>query len=285
LGRFLTPDPVGFSDGPNLYAYVHNSPLILIDPYGLTTLEDYGEGALECGREGICGAWNGYVHPFDTLSENSARAVAFLHDACRGDFSKVTGASRGEIAKFIGEGLGFGGAVASIPKMVVSGVGRGFAAFSRSIGKIFTRTSESNSKLLVATIGTKPLMQTESRVLEREVCRKLSNTRPSLHAESVSQKDLLAEHLRQYETYGKAGVKNFECGKIRYYGELNGAKTPGTMVGRRLVREWTPDKNAYRTWHETIDQKGRIRIVRPENNDGIKSHYLFDENGAYQGKR
>lgn len=35
LGRFLTCDPTGFSDGPNLYAFVHNSPLVLFDPYGL----------------------------------------------------------------------------------------------------------------------------------------------------------------------------------------------------------------------------------------------------------
>ena len=35
VGRFITPDPLGFADGPNLYSYVHNSPLILVDPYGL----------------------------------------------------------------------------------------------------------------------------------------------------------------------------------------------------------------------------------------------------------
>lgn len=35
IGRWLTPDPLGFADGPNLYAYVHNNPLIYIDPYGL----------------------------------------------------------------------------------------------------------------------------------------------------------------------------------------------------------------------------------------------------------
>jgi len=34
-GRWLTPDPRGFDDGPNLYAYVHNSPLTHIDEYGL----------------------------------------------------------------------------------------------------------------------------------------------------------------------------------------------------------------------------------------------------------
>ncbi len=34
-GTFLTTDPAGFKDGPNLYAYVHNNPLTYVDPYGL----------------------------------------------------------------------------------------------------------------------------------------------------------------------------------------------------------------------------------------------------------
>ncbi len=35
LGRWLTPDPQGFTDGMNLYAYVHNNPLLKLDLYGL----------------------------------------------------------------------------------------------------------------------------------------------------------------------------------------------------------------------------------------------------------
>nr|NGX45477.1 tRNA3(Ser)-specific nuclease WapA [Chlamydiota bacterium] len=35
LGRFLTPDPEGYTDGPNLYAYVGNHPLTSQDPFGL----------------------------------------------------------------------------------------------------------------------------------------------------------------------------------------------------------------------------------------------------------
>jgi RHS repeat-associated protein len=34
-GRWTTPDPIGFSDGPNLYAYLHHNPLLGIDPFGL----------------------------------------------------------------------------------------------------------------------------------------------------------------------------------------------------------------------------------------------------------
>ena len=35
LRRWLTPDPAGFIDGPNLYAYVHNNPYAYIDLQGL----------------------------------------------------------------------------------------------------------------------------------------------------------------------------------------------------------------------------------------------------------
>ena len=34
-GRFISKDPLGMIDGPNLYAYVNNNPINLIDPYGL----------------------------------------------------------------------------------------------------------------------------------------------------------------------------------------------------------------------------------------------------------
>jgi len=35
LGIWVTPDPLGFADGPNLYAYVKNNPFTYVDPYGL----------------------------------------------------------------------------------------------------------------------------------------------------------------------------------------------------------------------------------------------------------
>jgi RHS repeat-associated protein len=35
LGRFLQPDPSGYIDGMNLYAYVGNNPLNWLDPWGL----------------------------------------------------------------------------------------------------------------------------------------------------------------------------------------------------------------------------------------------------------
>ena len=40
VGRFITPDPLGFVDGPNLYVFVLNNPVNWVDPYGLYTWID-----------------------------------------------------------------------------------------------------------------------------------------------------------------------------------------------------------------------------------------------------
>ncbi len=40
-GVWLTPDPIGFGDGPNLYLYVHCNPITGFDPLGLYKKSDY----------------------------------------------------------------------------------------------------------------------------------------------------------------------------------------------------------------------------------------------------
>ncbi len=66
LGRFITPDPVGFSDGPNLYAYVHNSPMVLLDPYGLTAMSNLS--AAWTGAR--AGTYNSFVDPSEMWGRN-----------------------------------------------------------------------------------------------------------------------------------------------------------------------------------------------------------------------
>jgi RHS repeat-associated protein len=49
LGRFLQPDPIGHAGGNNLYAYVGNDPLNLVDPQGL---------AADAAANVASGAWS-----------------------------------------------------------------------------------------------------------------------------------------------------------------------------------------------------------------------------------
>ncbi|MBS0622582.1 MAG: RHS repeat protein [Verrucomicrobia bacterium] len=53
-GRWISPDPLGHADGPNLYAYCRNNPLGVIDPWGLSAKEVLGRAwdkTKDCGRK------------------------------------------------------------------------------------------------------------------------------------------------------------------------------------------------------------------------------------------
>lgn len=99
-------------------------------------------------------------------------------------------------------------------------------------------------------------------------------------ASSAKNAKLLNKHLNQLEKYGADGFKQLQNGSNRYYGNLDKARNPGEMIGRRVVREWNPYTGNTRTWMETLDNHGRIRIVRPETG-GPKIHYMFDEFGNF----
>ena len=70
-GRWLTPDPLGYVDGPNLYAYVHNNPLIFVDPYGLWKEEtkDFFHSASRGFLDDS--TWNTSRHAFGTHQPHS----------------------------------------------------------------------------------------------------------------------------------------------------------------------------------------------------------------------
>ena len=42
-GTFLTRDPIGYEDGPNVYCYVHCNPITGFDPYGLWNWKTFGK--------------------------------------------------------------------------------------------------------------------------------------------------------------------------------------------------------------------------------------------------
>ncbi|MEQ1680886.1 MAG: RHS repeat-associated core domain-containing protein [Nitrospira sp.] len=111
-------------------------------------------------------------------------------------------------------------------------------------------------------------------------------TPQSTGASSAKQGNDFKKHLGYSEKYGKGGVKELPDGRVRYYGNVDPAKTPGDMAGRRYVHEFDPATGRSRGWHETLDHDGNIRQVRPQlNNGGDKTHYTFDSDGNFTGKR
>jgi RHS repeat-associated protein len=283
LGRWLTPDPSGFTDGPNLYAYCLNNPLTHIDYVGLSTqpnrwyqrsrqLLDYPISAFNHPRiQGSLQAFGGLAQAsmggMMTL-ETAGLAAPFgwpmmahgLDQFCAGMNTFLTGRCHYTASEqfmhragISPEKAAFTNGLLSCGSSVAAGFGLGVVGFKQPIGK--------------------------SAHVSMAMPRNISN------GNSAYQSKLLKTHLRQLEEYGTSGYRRLPNGKIRYYGEVDPAKIKGEMVGRRLVREWNPKSGIKRTWHETLDNKGRVRIVRPEKNDRNKVHYLFDSDGNFTGVR
>ncbi|MDD5081664.1 MAG: RHS repeat-associated core domain-containing protein, partial [Candidatus Omnitrophica bacterium] len=57
FGRFITRDPAGIINGPNLYAYCSNNPVNFVDPWGLCGGK--GENNLQGSREFQMDMWLG----------------------------------------------------------------------------------------------------------------------------------------------------------------------------------------------------------------------------------
>ncbi|QVL55048.1 MAG: hypothetical protein KFB95_06950 [Simkaniaceae bacterium] len=187
----------------------------------------------------------------------------------------------------------------------VAGVAFGFAG-GAAIGTLFSRSGR-EIQSLIDRIQIKPQRYSNelhflraindpgfrsgfvsdkavARLTERHVRAITPTFRPGYCGPPISPSPA-TKHFSQVQEYGKASYKFLENGRNRYYLPIKTAKIRGKMIGTRKVREWDHKTGSKKTWFETIDENGRVRIVRPERNDGVKIHYIFDENGVFEGIR
>jgi RHS repeat-associated protein len=77
LGRFMQPDPIGYSGGSNLFAYVGNDPLNLLDPFGLCDNPACGGGSITAaGAIAVPGAAGGLGEIAAGVGVRAAAAAA-----------------------------------------------------------------------------------------------------------------------------------------------------------------------------------------------------------------
>ena len=283
FGRWLTPDPAGFTDGMNLYAFVHNDPLTHFDEYGL------------------------WLEPRSPGYFNSPQAFQFMTNSLVGMYNnpRFQGSMQafgGLVETGVGAGMtyGTGGFLAPIGfALMAHGLDHTITGMSTAItgrsrdtvtSQLLQKTGMSsqtagfvdNGFSIVGTMGGMGAIRAGQVVACNNYRLPMITTAPSIE-ESDYQGYLLKTHLSQLEKYGTDGYRQLSNGRIRYYDKLISPRERGEMIGRRRVREWDPQTSLKRTWHQTHDGNGTVRFVRPQTNDGIKIHYEFDVDGNYIG--
>lgn len=279
LGRFTGIDPVTLAAGAGFisaYTYTANQPTTHIDPSGMVSTVN-GPGG---GGDGISPQakelwWN--VVPGDQIIAQSADvAGGFLLEGR----DLLVGASQFRACGALGDPSRCG----ELLSQTASTVLHPKQLYHCMVDPITDAWADGDYGIAIGRVGfsVASFAYTPSKAGSLLRAGRGAAAKTATGAESAVNGARLGTHLRQLEKYGQGGFRELESGRIRYYGDLSPAAKQGEMAGRRLVREWDPASGATRTWHETLDHSGNVRIVRPETG-GSKTHYYFDESGGYGG--
>lgn len=139
IGRFCQPDPLGYIDGMNLYAYVNNNPLNWTDPWGLSFWSWLGNTALGS----VSGAATGAITGLMIGGPAGAAAGA------------IAGAIAGGIAAGVNDAasqIGGNGSI-SVSGAVLAGGLSGFAGGAGAAGGVFAGTIASGASAGIASDG------------------------------------------------------------------------------------------------------------------------------------
>tara|TARA_B100001245_G_scaffold236403_1_gene227208 strand:+ start:2964 stop:8984 length:6021 start_codon:yes stop_codon:yes gene_type:complete len=112
-----------------------------------------------------------------------------------------------------------------------------------------------------------------------KMATKASKTKPANTVKkSVSKKASQSKSIAQNYS------KKMQNGNIRHYQKFTPANKRGEMMGSQKVKEVNPATGASRSWLQTYDRAGTVRIVRPFDGNGYR-HYIFDRKGVFEGIR
>jgi RHS repeat-associated protein len=250
LGVWITPDPAGFLDGPNLYAYVHNNPLTYIDPYGLWWVET---------KDWCKGVTRGAVDDFSWGASELALGE-FHSESGWGTAGYYTDA-----AASMGAGLLTGSTEAKIFKEVVTLAGKGVAKGCRALKTIKATTNVTD---VAKNIPVK-------QILNPATTNTIKNT---TEAAVKSRRPVTPNQLKEY----LANVNSFSREKIIADAEKFGLKIKGTSkfghvnlidkTGKTRLKIHPPDDDTLYHHIHLYNKKGKsldsnLQVVRPNSSN------------------
>nr|NGX42984.1 tRNA3(Ser)-specific nuclease WapA [Chlamydiota bacterium] len=269
-GRWLTPDPLGFADGPNLYAYVHNNPMIYVDPYGL-----WGEspdGWHSHSKQFFGSFGRGFV---DDTSFGASNYMLGEHDTSsltsKIGYYAGTGCSMAAGLMYGGtwlKGARYGGKAAINAYKFTRG------AYTAS--KATKNVMKARNVVKLAQ-ETKPLVKRIAQFAEKRGII-LSQRRATSEATSVNALGALNRKLSLLQKSQNSAVHKriLPDGRFRYYSLEKPSLTQGPTRGASFVTELTPKTGRVRSWYECYDHSGNINRVHPKSLNGYelnRSHY------------
>jgi RHS repeat-associated protein len=234
-GIWITTDPNGFGDGPNLYAYVHNSPLSHADLYGLSTeeassLSDSSESSSSSGgREGSF----------------SSRAGGFIRDC----YDKIV-----EKFDFINASRQSDGCFPNnSPGSFLGGL---ITVYNN------TRRIGNEVNFLMGLI--------QGPVFHEDALSLAMPFGPGGAALNVNAQKALNQKMKALQGAGKTAVsvKTLPDGRVRYYEPEKLSRTAGPTRGSAYVTEYTSSTGRVKSWYESYNHNGNVNRVHPKNING-----------------
>ncbi len=310
-GRWTTPDPLGFADGPNLYAYVHNNPLTHFDLYGLLT----GPATASCGT-----ASAGHREVRNATSLATGRHRELSHS---GASSRKWNGSRDDESNFVSRAMNRFNAINAHAEMDAAALIQGNAMRKNALlGRAYgydidvdqafqnardyeTEQCFINEKIIetIFEVETTDLYYQFERSalcalkvaegygyvpgLKGGLAVKGLPGKPTIRpqrsartphkggANSANAPHALRNKLSQLEkaTHAADRIRVLPDGRIRFYLPEKTSNTFGPTRGSNRVIEWNPKTGKTRYWQECYNLEGEVNRVHPKNINGQEGNF------------
>ena len=279
LGRWITADPLGFADGPNLYAYVGNSPLVYLDLHGLYSwhstwngLKDFGRGVGLQVRDmafGVGHAFRGMGEWMlaDSMYEMGHRSLFSQKSASAYSGWQNIGSSLyhhpgstvggmfapGLMQAWQSPGSAEAWGRAAVDVALLGGSVLGLAKSTRLGGVAKSNTSLARTSN-IAAVAPRAFVSRGAENINAAVSlrRKLSQRRDApLHS---------------------SYVRNLSDNRVRFYEKEVFSSTQGPTRGSSYVVEVNLRTNNTRAWMECYDHSGNVNRIHPKQINGQELH-------------